>query len=249
MFCKQLLGVRRQTNNDAVHQEVGLLPISIHATKIAIRNWERIHEKRANMFLVASHSNAFEENLPWTAHVKDIFAKNGLLETYLLKVEENEVTGEVADPMANVLFERMVDQYNQTSFGTINTSSKLSVYSKLKKEPAREPYLSEVKIYKHRRALTKLRMSSHSLEIERGRYDKTEAKDRICKYCQVYGQIKVEDEAHFVVNCPQYKELREKLLPSDIIQNTQLNEEEKLIKILSDTDNCNEIAKFACQAF
>ena len=103
--------------------------------------------------------------------------------------------------------------------------------------------------YKHRRALTKLRISSHSLEVERGRYDKTEAKDRICKYCQVFGQNRVEDETHFVVNCPQYKELREKFLPADTIQNIHLNPEEKLIKILSDTDNCKAIAKFACQAF
>ena len=255
MFCKSLLGVRKQTNNEAVLQELGLLPISIHATKIAMRNWERIHDKKANMLLIASHYNAFEENLPWTANVKDIFAHNGLLETYISKVQQSsipnaneEINQEVNESMANVLLERLVDQYNQTSFGSIQTSNKLHIFSQIKKEPGRETYLSEV-IPKHRRAMTKLRMSSHSLEIERGRYDKTEPQDRVCKFCQILGRKEVENEAHFVIKCPQYSELREKYLPSNILDDRHLNEEEKLIKMLFDMDNCKSIAKFIYQAF
>ena len=256
LFCKSLLGVRRQTNNVAVLQELGLLPISIHATKIAIRNWERILNRKANMLLIASHNDAFEENLPWTANVKDMFTRNGLLETYISKVEQssmlntNEEINQVNETMADVLLERLVDQYNQTSFESINTSSKLNIFSKIKKEPGRETYLSEVQVHKHRKAMTKLRMSSHSLEIERGRYnDDTDEEDRVCKFCQILGQRKVENEAHFVISCPQYNELREKYLPSNILNDRHLNEEEKLIKMLLDTDNCKSIAKFICQAF
>ena len=95
MFCKQLLGVRKQTCNYAVLQELRLLPISIHATKIAIRNWERIVDREANPLLLASHDDAFVENLPWTSNVEEIFAKNGILETYLSKIqgsfEEDEI--------------------------------------------------------------------------------------------------------------------------------------------------------------
>ena len=249
MFCKQLLGVRKQTNNDAALNELGLLPISIHATKIAIRNWERIQDGKANTLLITSHYNAFEENLPWTSNVRNIFALNGLLETYINKVDGIE-DDSGTETMSNLLFMRMVDQYNQNSFGTINTSNKLRVYKQLKTEPGRETYLSEVQISKHRRAMTKLRMSSHSLEIERGRwYDDTEPEDRVCHFCQVNGVKKVEDEAHFLISCPQYKELREKLLPSRILKNPGLNSEEKLIKILSDKDSLKSTAKFICQAF
>ena len=42
MFCKQLLGVRKQTNTDGVLLELGLVPITFHAKKLANRNWERI---------------------------------------------------------------------------------------------------------------------------------------------------------------------------------------------------------------
>ena len=64
-----------------------MLPISIHATKIGIRNWERIQGGNANSLLETSHFNAEEENLPWATNVRDIFAKNGLLELYLTKTD------------------------------------------------------------------------------------------------------------------------------------------------------------------
>ena len=248
-FCKQLLGVRKQTSNDAALQELGLLPISIHATKIAMRNWERIQDEKANTLLVTSHHNAFEENLPWTSNVRNIFALNGLLETYTNKVD-GSVDDSGRETMSDILFTRMVDQYNQKSFGTINTSNKLCVYRQLKTEPGRETYLSEVQFSKHRKAMTKLRTSSHSLEIERGRWnDDSDREDRVCHFCKVNGENKVEDEAHFLIDCPQYKELRDKLLPPRILNNPGLNSEQKLVKILSDKDSLKSTAKFIYQAF
>ena len=70
MFCKQLLGVRRQTSNAAVLQEIGLLPISLHITKIAMRKRVRIMDRKANSLRLACHFDAFKENLPWPSKVK-----------------------------------------------------------------------------------------------------------------------------------------------------------------------------------
>ena len=64
-----------------------------------------------------------------------------------------------------------------------------------------EPYLNAISNVRHRTALTKLRTSSHVLEIERGRYTvpKTAVYDRLCKTC-----YKIEDEEHFLINCKIY---------------------------------------------
>ena len=62
-------------------------------------------------------------------------------------------------------------------------------------------------------------------------------------------QNKVEDEAHLLIDCPQYKELRDKLLPPRILNNPGLNSEQKLVKILSDKDSLKSTAKFIYQAF
>lgn len=54
--------------------------------------------------------------------------------------------------------------------------------------------------------LTKLRISAHSLAIETGRYGTTKlpADQRFCKFCPT----NVEDEVHFLFQCPQCNLLR-----------------------------------------
>ena len=51
---------------------------------------------------------------------------------------------------------------------------------------------------KHRIAVSKLRASSHNLEIERGRYTRpiTNLEERLCPVCHV-----VDNEIHFVTRC------------------------------------------------
>ena len=73
-----------------------------------------------------------------------------------------------------------------------------------------EPYLSTVKKVNHRIALSRLRVSCHSLEIEVGRYKKptpTPPESRLCRHCHL-----VEDEIHFLCDCVQFIDLREDLL-------------------------------------
>ena len=49
-------------------------------------------------------------------------------------------------------------------------------------------------------------MSAHKLEIEKGRYLNINRNERICKNCKLGV---VEDEAHFILECPVYSEHRE----------------------------------------
>ena len=63
-------------------------------------------------------------------------------------------------------------------------------------------YLNKVQIRTNRRALTKLRLSSHRLLIERGRWLKIKQENRLCTECHV-----LEDEYHVVCICLRYAEL------------------------------------------
>ena len=51
----------------------------------------------------------------------------------------------------------------------------------------------------------KLRRSNHKLDIETGRYDKISRCDRICPVCG----LNIEDEIHFLFNCPKYSSIRD----------------------------------------
>jgi hypothetical protein len=52
--------------------------------------------------------------------------------------------------------------------------------------------------YIQRNILSKFRISSHNVEIEKGRYMNIPAEQRICRLCK----LDVENEIHFLLECP-----------------------------------------------
>ena len=62
-------------------------------------------------------------------------------------------------------------------------------------------------IHKYRTTFTRLRVSSHRLEVECGRWEKKPLRvpfqDRKCKQYHL-----LEDEYHFLIECNNYNELR-----------------------------------------
>ena len=64
-------------------------------------------------------------------------------------------------------------------------------------------YLKQISNARCRNALTKLRVSSHSLSIERGRHLGTAIQERLCTVCNA-----IEDEKHFLFECCINEELR-----------------------------------------
>ena len=246
-FCKQLLGVRKQTNTSGVLLELGQIPITFDARKMAIKNWERIHKDSANELLIASHKNAMKENLPWETSIRNLFSVNGLQDLFQAKVDKTEDS--CRKSAANIMLRRLMDQFHQTSLEAIKTSSKMKTLSLLKVEPGRESYLTEVTNPRHRRALSKLRLSSHTLEVERGRWYTTESskKERFCTFCKQKGLEKVEDEQHFLLKCPMSKELRDEFLPKEILNNRHLSDDEKFTQIL--LSDLKKTAKFIFLAF
>ena len=72
-----------------------------------------------------------------------------------------------------------------------------------------EPYLYLVNNPKYKIAISKLRTSSHKLEIERSLYTRpiTPREKRICHQCKV-----VEDKFHFMLQCYIYTVERDDLL-------------------------------------
>ena len=70
-----------------------------------------------------------------------------------------------------------------------------------------ESYLYKVSNYKYRQAITRLRISSHDLMIEKGRHILIDNKDRLCPICRNINTI--EDEIHFLVSFPLNSEERD----------------------------------------
>ena len=59
----------------------------------------------------------------------------------------------------------------------------------------------------YRITITKLRVSCHILNIEKGRHAKLYVEQRLCTKCNLN---MIEDEQHFIIVCPMYSILRKK---------------------------------------
>ena len=106
------------------------------------------------------------------------------------------------------VFQVLSDQFHQNAFETINNEkSKLRTYSIFKTKIGFEDYLTIIKDYQGRTGVTKLRLSNHNLMIETGRHKKLPKDLRVCPFCPTL----VEDELHFLLQCPTYTTMRDAL--------------------------------------
>ena len=104
----------------------------------------------------------------------------------------------------NEITEKYKNLY-KSKIDKIDESSKLFLYKNLEPSLERKFYLS-FNDFSIRNIFTKFRISDHSLEIEKGGYNKTPCEERLCKNCGI-----IEDEAHFILKCKVNQNLRESL--------------------------------------
>ena len=118
----------------------------------------------------------------------------------------------------------------------IDKSTILRNYEAYKWEFGMEPYLYLISNLRHRNALTRLSTSSHTLEIERGRYTipKIPVCDRLCRTCNV-----TEDEIHFLLNCVEYGKMRDDFyanVKNRYVDFIGLNDNEKYSFLMTNAD-------------
>jgi len=140
--------------------------------------------------------NGSQNKENWTYNIKVTLQECGLKQTWLNHQTEPINTSQI--------IQRITDIYQQSWYFRINNLSKFQSYSLFKHSYTREPYLDYITTKKYRKALTKLRVSSHSLHIETGRYINTPRTLRTCTNCNMN---QPETEYHFILTCPKFKEM------------------------------------------
>ena len=100
-----------------------------------------------------------------------------------------------------IMKQKYISHWNQT----LQNSQKLSFYNTIKNNYSPSTYLDLTRKNPLRKTLVKLRISCHKLRIETGRYDNIPRNERICNFCNCN---KIEDETHFLLDCPAYSQVR-----------------------------------------
>lgn len=210
-FCKQILKVKRSTQNDFVYGELGRIDFQCMRYFNIIRYWVKLLQTNENKYnkkiylLLKSDCDRYPNRKNWCTLLKQLLCNLGFYQVWLFQ--------DVGQPKIFLLNvkNRLKDQFIQGWNGRIQESSRASLYRHLASFRF-QPYLDICNISKFRFALTRLRVSSHRLQIESGRWARPNAipiHDRKCLECNV-----VEDEYHFVLECNIYTDLRTQYIPN-----------------------------------
>ena len=246
-FIRCILQVKATTSNVMVIGESGQLPPSVFSHINVLSYMGRLQTLPAHTIAKRIYTELFRlHNWGWNTWVTKVFA---LSERYGISFNDIGTRNFKLDCKRAVKI-RFESQWLADSQNVRKTPI-LRSYSLYKHGLYFEPYLNSISNVRHRPALTKLRTSSHVLEIERGRYTvpKTAVYDRLCKTC-----YEIEDEEHFLINCKIYDPLRRELYSKVSTRTTEftlLDDQEKFIFFMSCTDPfiLNWLAKFVYKSF
>ena len=211
--CKLILGVHRKTTNHAVRGELGSFPILLTLLRLSVKYWWHLNDlcmKNTDMLVV----DALVENrkgstnyFTWSGGIKNTLY---VLDRSDIWTKPNICTG---SSIPTVVSNGLENIYSKLWYNCItNAQPKLRTYCRFKTNFILENYVRMFNL-STRVAFSKLRISAHTLMIEKGRhtYPKIPINDRLCKFCEL---LEIEDEYHFVMSCPLYKSQRDTLLNS-----------------------------------
>ena len=210
-FCKVILGVHSRASNLAVYSELGRYPLFIDQITLSMKYINYIESDTENRLLKNFYANL----------TQDEKLQNGCT---LLKMREQLNIFMNTRPHGNCkAFYSSFKTNLKNSFNTywhkllytdISTSgkeggNKLRTYRKFKTAIYFEKYLY-INNTEKRKKIAQLRISAHKLKIETSRFtNKNIYKPPELRLCENCNLGKIEDEYHFMLECPLYKSLRQ----------------------------------------
>ncbi|MCG8046921.1 MAG: reverse transcriptase family protein [Candidatus Thiodiazotropha taylori] len=208
-FCKKVLGVKQSTQNDFVYGELGRTDYQSRRYLKIIKFWFKIISSEDSKYIkriykmMLDDAERYPQKQNWALSVKVLLSKMGFMEAWF-----NQGVGNT-ETFLSLFKVRIKDIFMQEWHARIETSTRARFYSTFASFKYQN-YLDILSLEKFRKSISKLRLSSHKLEVEVGRWAKPiriPLENRKCKIC---GSL--EDEFHFVLECQLYTELRKQYI-------------------------------------
>lgn len=241
-YCKRLLHVKLSTQTDLILGELGRLPLQFNRFTRIVKYWLKLTQCKDTRYTKITYTTLVNDNerMPrksnWASLVKDMLSELGFYEVWLYQGVGN------IPYFVSVFKQRLRDNILQNWQARLENSPKARFY-RLFSDFGFKAYLNIVTVNKFRIALSKLRLSSHTLEIEKGRYKKptpVPVNERKCTNCNV-----LEDEFHLLFECSKYVQLRRKYIRKYFWQRPNIP---KLVELLT-SENKKDVRNLAMYTY
>ena len=240
--CRFYLGVGKYTPNAAIQGDMGWKTMWQHQWSCIFKNWQRLcgmpDSRLCKRVFLWAEKLSTVKNYAFTVrtffsslHLAHLASTDSVLSRNDLKSLDRAV--------AEAEEEKWLMLINRPD------GNKLRTYCLFKNVFEAEPYVQSIMPKQHRSALAKFRSGVAPLALEIGRYTNTPVESRLCTLCNI-GSI--ESEAHVLLHCELYKDIRSDLFISIskyCESFNDLDDSNKLCIILAGKHCTNECAK-AC---
>ena len=210
-YLKGILGVKRTTQNDFIYGEFGRTSLLCIRYKRILKYWLKILESRDSKYikivynLLIDDLILFPHKKSWVSLLRDLLASLDFYDAWVYQsVGDSKL-------FLSLVQQRITDQFIQNWESRLNDSTRAIFYNTFRKFVF-QPYLDIINIDKFLKSFAKLRVSSHRLEVEAGRWSRpniTPFENRRCRICD-----RLEDEYHFILECVIYNDLRRQYIDS-----------------------------------
>ena len=203
------MGVKKSTQNDFIYGELGRTTFITTRYVTIIKYWLKILKMKEIKYvkiiynMMINDIELSQNTVNLASLVKHLLASLGFYNVWLDQSVGNDKY------FIELIRQRLTDNFIQNWHGRLENSSRASFYKHIA-EFRFQPYLDNLSVFKFCQSVTKLRVSSHRLQIEAGRWVKpirTPVNERLCAFCGA-----LEDEFHFVLECKQYEDLRKQYI-------------------------------------
>ena len=140
----------------------------------------------------------------WASNVKSLLDTTGFSDIWYTQSSAN------LKPFPLIFKRRIIDMFIQNWSSCINNNQSTRIYKDIKETFCIEDYITLLPKHLYR-FFAKIRLSSHILKVETGRYgsQRIDYNQRICNQCN---KNEVEDEFHFILICPAYSDIRNRFI-------------------------------------
>jgi len=220
--CKKFIGVGNLSTNLAARVELGRLPLFISIMRNTLNYWLKLEKANEGSLLY----QCFESEKELTnLKIKSWYSTVDLMRRkHSPQYQAPPCKGTIAhimDNLINAAKNRCIESMTESKAS--GQGNKLRTYAKIKHSVEIDRYLlSKCLTWRQKRNLAKFRLGDHKLRIETGRHNRPRLlpEQRICRACSMN---KVEDEIHFLIECPIYANLRNKHLIINAQQDSVAN--------------------------
>ena len=203
--CKHFMNLATRTPNCFIYGELGRYPLYINAALRAVKYWLKLCRMPLDRlpkqaYLMLTNMNV-KGRVNWTNSVKQFLFQLGFGYVW------NDCGTRNENAFLKSLKVRLRDCFQQEWHGRLSNSERFFTYRSFKKSFETEQYINDLKIKKFRDVFIRFRLGVNELNANKW-YEQNQSSN--CPFCV----NTIENEKHFLIDCPLYKDIRQKFLKS-----------------------------------